>query len=102
MKYTARIVSNARFEADSRDSAQRIANEIAAEIMRHCESGEVTHLVTETFVPSQWNLEVFQNSGVERVDYLPLFVDDSIFKYKPKSNLEKFTFFAGACTLQLY
>lgn len=59
---------------------------------------ELNLLIKKTFVPSQWNLEVFQNSGVERVDYLPLFVDDSIFKYKPKSNLEKFTFFAGACS----
>lgn len=59
---------------------------------------ELNLSIKKTLVPSEWNLEVFRNSGVERVDYLPLFVDDSIFKYKPKLNLDKFTFFAGACS----
>jgi glycosyltransferase involved in cell wall biosynthesis len=48
------------------------------------------------FVPSSWNLHYFKNSNVNNVSLLNLFVDDEKFFYRPKPDLNKFTFFAGA------
>lgn len=59
---------------------------------------ELNNYVGKVFVPSKWTEEVFNISGVRNVEHLSLFVDDSIFKYKPKTNLDKFTFTAGACS----
>lgn len=59
---------------------------------------ELNYFQGQVFVPSLWNLENFKLSGVKRVNHLQLFVDDNIFNYQPKVNLEKFTFSAGACS----
>lgn len=47
-------------------------------------------------VPCSWNMNSFQNSGVNNIKLLNLFVDDENFYYRPKINLNKFTFLAGA------
>jgi glycosyltransferase involved in cell wall biosynthesis len=57
---------------------------------------ELNNNVNKVFVPSKWNKECFERSGVKNVNLLNLFVDDNVFNYKPKNNLSKFTFFAGA------
>lgn len=59
---------------------------------------ELNHFQGKIMVPSLWNMDVFKLSGVKRVNHLPLFVDDSLFIYKQKSDLKKFTFCAGACS----
>lgn len=59
---------------------------------------ELNTCMNKVFVPSKWTEEVFNTSGVQNVEHLSLFVDDSIFKFKPKTNLDKFTFTAGACS----
>ena len=59
---------------------------------------ELNYFKGKIMVPSLWNIETFKLSGVKNISYLPLFVDDNIFKYKEKTNLEKFTFCAGACS----
>lgn len=57
---------------------------------------ELNSVASKVFVPSLWNKECFEFSGVKNVHLLNLFVDDQAFHFKPKRNLEKFTFFAGA------
>lgn len=59
---------------------------------------ELNLLGKKIFVPSKWTEEIFNISGVRNVEHLSLFVDDFTFKYKEKTNLEKFTFSAGACS----
>lgn len=59
---------------------------------------ELNAYVGKVFVPSKWTEDVFNVSGIKNVEHLSLFVDDSIFTYKPKTNLDKFTFTAGACS----
>jgi glycosyltransferase involved in cell wall biosynthesis len=57
---------------------------------------ELNNNTDKVLVPSKWNKECFEQCGVKNVNLLNLFVDDNIFNYKPKTNLRKFTFFAGA------
>lgn len=59
---------------------------------------ELNLYVGKVFVPSKWVEEVFISNGIHNVNYLPLFVDDSLFFNKPKKNYDKFTFLAGACS----
>lgn len=59
---------------------------------------ELNTCMNKVFVPSKWTEEVFNLSGVKNVEHLSLFVDDSVFNFKPKTNLDKFTFSAGACS----
>jgi len=60
---------------------------------------ELNTCMSKVFVPSKWTEEVFNLSGVKNVEHLSLFVDDSVFNFKSKTNLDKFTFSAGACNL---
>jgi len=57
---------------------------------------ELNNNASKVFVPSEWNKKCFEDSGVKNINLLNLFVDDSVFNHKPKTNLKKFTFFAGA------
>jgi glycosyltransferase involved in cell wall biosynthesis len=59
---------------------------------------ELNTFANRIYVPSKWTEEVFNLSGVKNVEHLSLFVDDSIFNFKPKINLDKFTFAAGSCS----
>lgn len=59
---------------------------------------ELNYCANKVIVPSKWNKEVFENSGVKNVHHCPMFVDDSLFYYKPKINLDRFVFSAGACS----
>lgn len=59
---------------------------------------ELNNAGCKIIVPSAWNKEVFDYSGVKNVNYCPMFVDDSIFYFRPKINLKTFVFSAGACS----
>lgn len=58
---------------------------------------EFNYLNSKIIVPSKWNKDVFEKSGVKNVVHCPMFVDDKIFKFKKKKDTKNFTFFAGAC-----
>lgn len=57
---------------------------------------ELNDTASKVFVPSNWNLETFKKCNVKNVEKLNLFVDNRYFNYKPKKDLSKFTFIAGA------
>ena len=59
---------------------------------------ELNYFINETVVPSNWNFDVFKNSGVKKVQLLPLFVDNLTFNHREKKDLSKFTFSAGGCS----
>lgn len=67
-------------------------------VLRNFSVKELNYVASRVLVPSLWNVEIFNNSGVKNVTHFPLFVDDELFTYVPKNNLDKFTFFCGAYT----
>lgn len=52
------------------------------------------------FVPSDWNLECFANSGFNNVSKLNLFVDDKVFAPIAPKNKDVFTFITGGANLK--
>ena len=62
---------------------------------------ELNENISQVLVPCAWNLETFKKCKVNNVKLFNLFVDDRYFYYKPKLDLKKFTFVAGA-NLQNY
>lgn len=59
---------------------------------------ELNNNGSKIIVPSRWNEDVFNCSGVKNVKHCPMFVDDSLFYFRPKKDLETFVFSAGACS----
>jgi len=57
---------------------------------------ELNDTACKVFVPCSWNRETFEKCNVKNVELLNFFVDDKVFNYKPKKDLSKFTFIAGA------
>ena len=51
-------------------------------------------------VPSQWNVNCFNDCGFSNVQKVNLFVDDTVFMPKPKKDTSKFVFITGGSYLK--